>query len=442
MEALISALDKLSIDSIRPTKSEEKNASEAMEGVESAGIAVDIQPAQRRPGAAAKGNEEAGEKKLQAGLSANARSFESEANILNHVRRTGIANGSQQYQKAYTEEAERVAVARYCFRGRIYLIYRHGPKEVCQYWMQKEEMHHSEQIKQVQPVCSNIDSILDIRDETNLGRRYTDSNIQEIIGVALPLNKASEYHDCKIDPKKGVCALVKWDDICERDLTLFCGKESWMPRSAVCRMAPSKGKAAVQEKIQQAYVSQIARYTQWKERELQKRSKPLNSDLPKCSTQSPAQNDLAHEDSRTAGPSPRLETLHKVADAVKSGGNGNLPNKRRKTAHGIIPDERTEIENSLNVITNLSKQGSFSYESYCKMHKAFGGITDALRFRHPEEYAARIHVMIVRWASWKSQMTTNGFQEVGDSPDEMTIAYAKKRVIAEGRFILHPDELA
>jgi hypothetical protein len=440
MDALVSALDKLSLDGIRPTDSEQTNTFRAMENVGRAGTPADIQPAQRCP-AAAKDNEEADKRKFHTGLSGNARFFKSEAGILNDVSRISIAKGSQQYQENHTEEAERVAIARYCFRGRIYLIYRHGPKEMCQYWMQKAELQNSEQIKQIQPVCSNIDSILDIRDETNLGRRYTDLNIQDIIGVAIPLNKASEYHSCKIDPKKGVCALIKWDDICERDLTLFCGKESWLPRSAVCRMAPSKRKAAVQEKIQQAYVSQIMRYTEWKEREFQKRSKPLNSNLPKCGTQSTAQNDFTHEDSETVGVSPRLETLHGVADDVKSGGNVTLPRKRIKTGHGIAPDPETEMKNALNIMTNLAKQGYFSYESRLKMEKALKGINDELRFRHPEEYSARIHAMIATWPSYKSQMTARGFQEVGVSPDDMIIAYAKERVLAEDRFLFHPDGL-
>ncbi|KAJ6061270.1 hypothetical protein N7499_003522 [Penicillium canescens] len=441
MDALITALDKLSLDGIRLTDSEKMNASGAMESVEPPGIAADIQPAKRCPGVAAKDNEEADKKEFHTGLSGNVRLFKSEAGILNNARRISIAKGSQQYQKNHTEEAERVAVARYCFRGRIYLIYRHGPKEMCQYWMQKTELQNSEQIKQIRPVCSNIDSILDIRDETHLGRRYTDSNIQGIIGVAIPLNKASEYHSCKIDPKKGVCALIKWDNICEGDLTLFCGKESWMPRSAVCRMAPSKRKAAVQEKTQQAYVLQITRYTEWKERELQKRSKPLNSNRPKCGTQSPAQNDFTHEDSKTAGATPRLETPDGVADAAKSGGNITLPRKRIKTGHGITPDPQTEMNNALNMMTNLAKQGSFSYESHLKMEKAFKGINDELRFRHPEEYAARIHAMIATWPSYKRQMTARGFQEVGISPDEMIITYAKERVLAKDKFFFHPGEL-
>lgn len=144
MDALISALDKLSLNGIRPTDSEQTNASGAMESVEPAGIAVDIQPVERCPGAAAKDNEEADKKKFHTGLSGNARFSKSEAGILNNARRISIAKGSQQYQKNHTE---RVAVARYCFRGRIYLIYRHGPKEMCQYWMQKTELHNSELLK-------------------------------------------------------------------------------------------------------------------------------------------------------------------------------------------------------------------------------------------------------------------------------------------------------
>ena len=142
---------------------------------------------------------------------------------------------------------------------------------------------------------------------------------------------------------KGAYVLVEWQKIGEEHLHLFCGKQSWMSRSALSRMATSRKRTEINEKIKRAYVIQMTKYEQWKERECQERSIPLNpfhDNWSKCGTHNPGQNYFSHEKSKTNGPATSPGT---AADTAGNDGGNDTPGKKGIEA-GVDTIEVSQIK--------------------------------------------------------------------------------------------------
>lgn len=326
---------------------------------------------------------------------------------------------------------EGAPVAWLWLRGLIHVISRYGSDDACIYTMQKTDIRDSKEVKDIPPVCSQILAILGILDEKNVSnRRYNYSNIKDIIGVALNKTKGQQEPNLT-----GSCALVQWQDICPEHLDLFCGKESWILRSALFRIVTQKNKSKVDEKIQTTYKAQATRYAKWQQEVLLPgRNRPVDPsgyNKRTCDIRDSRYNNANQNYIQRPEPSVPPEVERKVIERAETcAGDGNLPSDTEDSIFAKITD-MTEVNIATKEVGNLIKNRSFSYQSYENVEKAFK-LVDRLRATKPKEYSRKMDIIIATWPSYRDKMIAQGFQETGTSPDDSEIADAKKRVIDDG----------
>jgi hypothetical protein len=429
MDRIISTLDKLSLDDrnaevTRPTESKPTNQKFPVEPTR---VFVDSQPGMPYSESATRREEKMSKTHITSGRREDEGLARSSPDSPKASKQKGLSRFPQERLNDEGKETEEIAVARYCLRGRVHIIYRHGPYQRCKYRMEKTEIRDINQVKHIQPVCSNIGSILDIREKSNLlRRRYNLGKIESIVGVAILIKNNTEASEPQItekDLKKNpMCALVKWTDI-EEHVHLFCGKESWMPGSALSKMATAKEKSKVTAMILDAYKSQLTEYEKWmKEVNAQKQSSPLNtcSDTqPECNTKKRGKSYNVDEELMLMGlflPKPQCD----MTDTANP---------------ETIKESETDYQIAQRAIMDLATNQTFGYGPYLEIMKLSQGVNNELQARYPKVYNYRMDEIVATWPNYKNDMIASGFQEVGASPDEKTIICAKERVIVHRKHL-------
>ncbi|KAJ6105172.1 hypothetical protein N7523_010246 [Penicillium sp. IBT 18751x] len=87
------------------------------------------------------------------------------------------------------------------------------------YEMERTEIRDRDWMRHIPPVCSDIQSILNIRNQENPTRRlYNYFNIQDIIGVAVPYNANDQANGAHSSETTLKCLKLTGLDAKKRDL--------------------------------------------------------------------------------------------------------------------------------------------------------------------------------------------------------------------------------